>query len=313
MGVEQENLDLGFAHERVAGQKRIAVITGANSGLGFETARRLLLAGMRVVCACRSAVKGNAAVEQLLALTSERPEPRSDDVFFMELDVSSLVSVRDFAKAYEAKALPLHVLLCNAGIMMGPHRSSIDGIELQLATNYLGHFELCRLLNDRLVASAPARVVHVSSIAAHRGTIPLDELNHSAEAYDSRYVYSMTKLMQVIFSRTLNRRLEGTGVTSYSLEPGIVATNLSTGITDNPMLRRRIEQGITVEEGAMTQIMLCGSSTLSDDGGSHWSECQDTSHTLSRWPFFSSSEGQRFDVESALWNASNALVEKHGC
>mgnify|MGYP001994432623 CR=1 FL=1 len=65
MGVEQENLDLGFAHERVAGQKRIAVITGANSGLGFETARRLLLAGMRVVCACRSAVKGNAAVEQL--------------------------------------------------------------------------------------------------------------------------------------------------------------------------------------------------------------------------------------------------------
>ena len=187
------------------------MITGANSGLGFETARVLLLKGMRVICACRSEAKGTAAVTELLAKTAERPDAADTDCMFMHLDVSSLASVRTFAKAYGESGLKLHVLLCNAGIMMGPRRESADGVELQLATNYLGHFLLCELMRETLVACAPARVIHVASMAARFGKINLDDMESTTEPYKSIETYQMTKLMQVVFSRELASRFEGTG------------------------------------------------------------------------------------------------------
>jgi len=306
--MKRSDIELGFAATKVEGKKRVIVITGANAGLGRETARRLLLAGMRVVCACRSEKKGKLAATELLAETVDRPDPSIDDALFMQLDVSSLQSVRSFIEHYKRSGLPLHALLCNAGIMMGPRRTSVDGIELQLATNYLGHFELCRGLTDQLIASAPSRVVHVSSVAAHRGRIPLDNLNASADNYDSRSVYSMTKLLQVIFSRALNRRLEPAGVTSNSIEPGVVATNLSAGITDNAAMRRRLEQGISVEEGASTQILLCGAQQLHGRGGGHWAEGQEITHRFAK---FGAPSLSPLDLEQAIWKASEALVQAY--
>lgn len=303
--------DDGFATSRVAGQKRVAVITGANSGLGRETARVLLMKGMRVVCACRNPEKGRDAVASLLTETADRPDPSPDDARFMALDVSSLASVRTFAQAYQATGLPLHVLLCNAGIMMGPQRASVDGIELQLATNYLGHFELCRVLRDVLVDSAPARVVHVSSLAARFGSILLEELNQLGTEYNSQAVYSMTKLMQVVFSRTLSRRLEGTGVTSHSLEPGVVATNLSKGVTDDPAMQRRLEQGVSVEEGARTHIFLCSAVQLTEHGGSHWQDCKDISQGVAKWRYLVAAHSLRSSMDDALWDASEALIAAH--
>ena len=206
-----------------SGEQRVAVITGANSGLGYECAKQMLIQGYRVVIACRNPAKAEAAVQSLVEQTSQ-----PDSISSMTLDVSSLASVNSFAQEYLSdESRKIHVLVCNAGIMMGAQRTSADGFDLQLATNYLGHFHLVNLLRDRLVASAPARVIHVSSIAARFGHIYWDNINFTNVYYDSLRAYQQSKLLQVVYSRELAKRLEGTGVTSNSLEPGIVKTSLS--------------------------------------------------------------------------------------
>ena len=303
--------DYGFAEQRVNGEKKVAVITGANSGLGFETARVLLLSGMRVVCACRNLEKGAEAVADLRRLTAARPAPEERDIQLMGLDVSSLSSVRSFTKAYRDTGMPLHVLLCNAGIMMGPPRQSVDGVDLQVATNYLGHFLLCKELQECLKSSAPARIVHVSSIAARMGSIDFDSLNPSMENYSSMRVYQMSKLMQVVFSRELNTRLEGTGVTSNSLEPGIVATNLSAGITDDPAMKKRLEQGVSVEEGAKTHIFLCASQQVNEKGGGNYESCKDISVGLQKFRYILAAHSLRTSVGAHLWDASERLIAAH--
>lgn len=299
--------DFAFAAGRVDGQKRVAVITGANAGLGFETARVLLEKGMRVVCACRDEGRGKAAVAELLRRTAGRPDPRDDDARFLPLDVSSLASVRAFAAAWPQQALPLHVLLCNAGLMMGPPRRSVDDIDLQVATNYLGHFLLCQLLRGALAAAAPARVVQVSSMAARFGSIDVDRLNPDPAAYDSQRVYAASKLMQVVFSRELNERLEGTGVISNSLEPGIVNTGLAKGITDDPAMRARIEGGVSVEVGAHTSVFLCAS-LRAQQGGGNFADCQDLSRGLAKAKYLLAAHSLRRSVGPRLWDASEALI-----
>jgi retinol dehydrogenase-14 len=302
--------DFGFAHERVDGRKRVAVITGANSGLGYETARVLLLKGMRVVLACRNPQKAEAARQALLQATSERPDADETDALVEQLDVSSLGSVRAFATRILDSGLPIHVLLCNAGIMMGPQRTSVDGVELQFATNYLGHFELCRLLQERLVSSAPARVIHVASIAARIASIDPTHLNHIGAGYSSQAVYGMSKLAQIVFSRELNRRLDGTGVTSNSLEPGVVATNLSEGITDDPAMQKRLQNGVSVEVGAKTHILLASSMKVSGQGGGNWVDGRDISKGFGKLRYLASAHSLRGTMDQALWQATEALIDQ---
>jgi len=304
--------EYGFARERVGNnEKRTAVITGGNSGLGFETARRLLLEGMRVVIACRNITKGQAAVEKLLDITSARIDAHEEDVSVMELDVSSISSVRSFAASYIKTGRPIHVLCCNAGIMMCPYSTSVDGIEIQVATNYVGHFELCRCLEDVLVASAPARVVHVSSIAARFGNIDVKKLSVSdSDKYDTQSVYSASKLMQVVHSRALNLRLKGKGVTSNSLEPGVVKTNLSNGIID-PAMKKRLENGVSVEEGAMTHVYLCGSMDMSGNGGGHYEKEKDMSKGANKLKFLAAAHSLRASINDDLWAATVELIDKH--
>ena len=107
------------------------------------------------------------------------------------------------------------------------------------------------------------------------------------------------------------RRLAGTGVTSHSLEPGVVATNLSEGITDNPAMRRRLEQGVSVEEGARTQVFLCSAVQLTERGGSHWQDCKDISQGTSKWRYLAAAHSLRSSMDDALWEASEALVAAH--
>ena len=249
--------------------QRVAIISGGNSGLGYESARRLMLAGSSVLIACRSQQRAAEAVAKL------KDETGADSVQAMVLDVSSLQAVRDFVRAFKGTGLGISVLMCNAGIMMGPRRESADGHELQFATNFLGHVLLCELLMDQMLLSAkvssePTRIVHVSSVAGmFCRRINVEDLMFTTE-YDSLAVYQQSKCAQMIYSKNLAQRLANVPqIVSNSIEPGIVATNLSSTITDSPEMAQRIASGVSVEQGASTQVHCALDPSMATVSGLH--------------------------------------------
>ncbi len=201
---------------------KLALVTGANSGLGLETTRALAGKGARVIMACRSANKAEAARAQLIAdgVPAELLELRS-------LDLSSLASVREFSEAVLAEHERLDLLINNAGVMALPYAKTADGFEMQIGTNHLGHFALTGLLIDRLLATAGARVVTVSSLAHKLGKIRFDDLSWE-RGYRRWPAYGQSKLANLLFSFDLQRRLEaaGAGLLSLASHPGYAATNL---------------------------------------------------------------------------------------
>jgi NAD(P)-dependent dehydrogenase (short-subunit alcohol dehydrogenase family) len=202
------------------------VVTGANSGLGLETARALAQHHAAVVLACRSLERGSAAVERIRAVAPDA------DLYVEALDVSSLSSVRGFAERFVKNRGRLDGLVNNAGIMAIPRRESVDGFELQMATNHLGHFALTDALLPCLVRTGGARVVTVSSMMHTRGDLrALDERElNSLDGYDTWGAYSRTKLANVLFAYELDRRLKARGlnVISVACHPGYAATHLQS-------------------------------------------------------------------------------------
>ncbi|MGZ4689679.1 MAG: SDR family oxidoreductase [Acidimicrobiia bacterium] len=205
---------------------KLAVVTGANSGIGLETARRLAAAGARVVLAVRNPTKGAAAVADI------RDSHPGVDVSAESLDLSSLASVREFSETMTALDRPLDILVNNAGIMAVPKREvTADGFELQLGTNYLGHFALTGRLLALLRRADAARVVTLSSSAARFGRIDLADLQ-SERRYGPWRAYGQSKLADLMFAFELQRRsvANGWGVMSNAAHPGSTHTNLqSTG------------------------------------------------------------------------------------
>jgi NAD(P)-dependent dehydrogenase (short-subunit alcohol dehydrogenase family) len=189
---------------------RTAVVTGANSGLGLETARALAAAGARVVLAVRDPARGERAAAGL-----------TGDVEVRQLDLADLASVRAFAAAWTG---PLDVLVDNAGIMHVPAGRTADGFELQFGTNHLGHFALTCLLLPHVTD----RVVTVSSFLHHRGRIDLDDLNWERRRYSPEGAYAQSKLANLLFTLELQRRLTAAGspVRATAAHPGWAATNL---------------------------------------------------------------------------------------
>ena len=200
---------------------RIAIVTGANIGLGFETATVLAQKGCTVVLACRNAEKANAARDQILA---KQPKAK---VTCMPLDLSSLKSVKAFAKAFVRDYKQLDLLINNAGIMMPPYALSEDGFESQWAANYLGHFALTGLLLPRLVKTPGSRIVSLSSLAHNWGSIHLEDPSFK-NGYDKREAYGQSKLACLMFAYELQRRLTKAGHSTQSVaaHPGVSATNL---------------------------------------------------------------------------------------
>jgi len=204
---------------------RLAIVTGANSGIGRIAARELARHGAEVVVAARNVAKGEEAAAEIAAVASG-PKPRVS-----ELDLSSLESVRRFAAEHAGR--PLDLLVNNAGIMMTPRHTTSDGFELQLGTNHLGHFALTGLLLDSLQQADAARVVTVSSNEHKGGKIDFDDLQMEHD-YNPRDSYQRTKLANAVFAIELDRRLRAAGSTTKSVfaHPGYSATNLqSTGPT----------------------------------------------------------------------------------
>jgi NAD(P)-dependent dehydrogenase (short-subunit alcohol dehydrogenase family) len=200
---------------------RTAVVTGANSGIGYETARALASRGARVVLACRSEAKGREAEARILAAVP------GADVRFEALDLGSLASVRAFAEKLRATQARLDLLCNNAGVMMPPYGKTADGFELQFGTNHLGHFALTGLLLDLVRAAPKARVVAVSSLVHFMGRIRFEDLG-SERSYDRTRAYAQSKLANLLFVRELQRRFEAAGIDALAVaaHPGSTRTNL---------------------------------------------------------------------------------------
>ncbi len=203
-------------------QGKVIVVTGANAGLGYETTLALAKKGARVVMACRSSSKARTAREALL---KEAPNAELD---ILELDLSSLQSVRNMAAKFQAAYDRLDVLINNAGVMMPPYTRTEDGFELQFMSNYLGHFLLTGLLLPSILKTPASRIVSLSSIIHKRGQINFEDLQ-SEKSYSAQNAYAQSKLACLLYAYELQRRLEKAGHTdtlSTAAHPGIATTEL---------------------------------------------------------------------------------------
>lgn len=201
---------------------RTIVVTGANSGIGFEVAKAFAERGARVVMACRGLDRGNAAREEI------RDDVDDAALSVMKLDLADLDSVRSFAEAFRTEYSDLHVLCNNAGVMAIPRSETVEGFETQFGVNHLGHFALTGVLLDRLEATeGETRIVTQSSGLHERGEIDFEDL-HGEDSYDRFDAYAQSKLANVLFAYELDRRLRAAdaNVTSVACHPGFAATNL---------------------------------------------------------------------------------------
>ena len=203
-------------------QGRLAIVTGANSGIGYQAARYLSGAGATVILACRNRAKGEAARAQIIA---RQP---SAMVEVRILDVADLDSVRRFAAGFLSQDKPLDLLINNAGVMAIPERRTTpQGFEMQFGTNHLGHFALTGLLLPALLRQPNSRVVTVASIAHKGGKLNFDDLN-AERRYDPRRAYQQSKLANVVFGLELDRRLRARAASTMSViaHPGVAVTNI---------------------------------------------------------------------------------------
>jgi NAD(P)-dependent dehydrogenase (short-subunit alcohol dehydrogenase family)/catechol 2,3-dioxygenase-like lactoylglutathione lyase family enzyme len=276
---------------------RTVLITGANSGIGFEAAAGLAALGAEVVLAVRDLAKGERARQQILDRTGMDPQ-------VVHLDLADLVSVRRCASEVLDRFPRLHVLVCNAGLTLSARSETAQGIEYLFGVNHLGHFVLVDLLRQRLVDSAPARVVVVSSDMhriAYRG-LAFDDLQ-STRRYVSYDVYGKTKLANILFTRELARRLDGTGVTANAMHPGLVKTNFG-GEGDTRLTQRFVRMlprqlAIDAAKGADTIVYLAASDDVETETGGYW---------VNRRRTEPSPQAGDDAAAARLWEVSEALV-----
>ncbi|ELU09751.1 hypothetical protein CAPTEDRAFT_225687 [Capitella teleta] len=281
---------------------KVVVITGANTGIGKATALDLVKRGAKVYLACRSLERGTAAADDIKKLT----QAGDDRVLVRELNLGSLASVRSFAEKFKSEEPKVHILVNNAGTMMNPLESTEDGFEMQIGVNHLGHFLLTLLMIDRLKAAAPSRVVVVSS-NAHRDaeTLGLDQMHfshYSEENFSSWRNYGRSKLYNILFAKELARRLEGTDVTTYSLHPGVIATELPRHMIQNAYLDAIVRVLFwpftkSVVHGAQTSIYAAVEPALASESGKFYRD------TAEATPNFKMLEDVEEDSRN-LWETS---------
>ena len=270
---------------------RTFLVTGANTGIGLATARNLASRGGRVHLACRSEQKGRAAAAGVAVATG------SDSVSFLQLDLADLASVRSAAQAFLALGEPLHVLINSAGVA-GRRGLTEDGFELIFGVNHLGHFAFTTALLDCLISSQ-ARIVNVASDAHFQATgIDFDRLRRPARNIAAMREYAVSKLCNVVFSQELARRLAGTGVTSYSLHPGVVASDIWRRVPwpVRPLLTRRM---LTIDQGARTSLYCATAPELAGVSGRYYEDSKEREPSPVATP----------ELGAQLWQHSEAWTD----
>jgi NAD(P)-dependent dehydrogenase (short-subunit alcohol dehydrogenase family) len=246
---------------------RTFLVTGANTGIGKETAQALAARGAHVVLACRSETSGRRAIDEIAARTNSR------SLALLLLDLGDLESVRQAAATFLATDQPLHVLINNAGVA-GAHGMTASGFEIAFGTNHVGPFLFTNLLLERLRASAPARIVNVASVAHYNARgIDFEAMRRRTRSITGMREYSVSKLANVLHAQELARRLDGSGVTSYALHPGVIASDIWRRVPWplRPLMTRRMD---SPEHGARTSLYCATSPEVAGESGGYYDDCR---------------------------------------
>lgn len=275
---------------------QLCMVTGANAGIGKQTARELAAQGAHVVMVARSQERGEAARKELIVETS------NERIDLLVADLSSQASIHQMAEEFRNRYDRLNVLVNNAGVFFSDRQVSVDGLEMTFALNHLGYFLTTLSLWDVISASGPARVVNVSS-DAHRGAkINFDDLQ-CEHRYQGFKAYGMSKLANILFTYELDRRLHGANVTVNALHPGFVASNFGQnngGVVGFFMKRIVPWFGRSVEEGAATSVYLASSSNVEGVSGKYFTDCKAVE---------SSPESYNQETARRLWQISEELTQ----
>ncbi|MFX1366732.1 MAG: SDR family oxidoreductase [Promethearchaeota archaeon] len=276
---------------------KIVMITGANSGIGKETARVLAERGATIVMLCRSKERGEAALQELKKVTY------SDNIELFIADLADPDSIRKAVTQFKEKYDRLDVLINNAGTTISKKIITPLGYEKTFTVNHLGHFILTQLLLDTLKQSAPSRIINVASALHRRANLNFNDINQKKH-YRSFLAYSNSKLANLLFTYELARRLEGTGVTVNALHPGFVRSNFGKR-GRNTLLKVLFAFArlfaISVKKGAKTSIYLASSPEVQGITGKYFVKCE---------PVDSSEASYNLETQKRLWELSEHLFKE---
>jgi NAD(P)-dependent dehydrogenase (short-subunit alcohol dehydrogenase family) len=300
------------------------LVTGANSGLGMETARALGAAGAKVVITTRNADK---SAEALAALREAVPGAEFEAV---EMDLGSLASVRAAADAVLQRYPKVDVVIGNAGVMNTPFGRTEDGFETQFGVDHLGHFVFYNRIVPSLLAAAPARIVMLSSGAHFNSDILWDDINWEHTEYDKFIAYGQAKTANMLCAVAMNARLAGRGVKAFSVHPGVILTNLGRYMSDEDraemMARMKARLGLeaaageeasfdnlpmfikSVEQGAATSCWAATAESLDEHGGRYLADCNVAPIVETYQPDGCMAYGLDADAAERLWRISEEMV-----
>jgi NAD(P)-dependent dehydrogenase (short-subunit alcohol dehydrogenase family) len=271
---------------------KICMITGANSGIGKATALALAEMGVTIVMVCRNKERGESAQQDIIEKTGNK------NINLLICDLSSQEQIRNLVLEFKQKYQGLHVLINNAGIVLSKRQLSVDGIEMNIAVNYLAPFLLTNLLIDILKKSAPSRIINVSSGVHKMASMDFDDLQGENKKYGAFKNYGVSKLAITLFTYELSRKLERTGVTVNTVHPGVVRSNLGR---DLPAISRGFQKTFfkSPRKGAATSIHLASSPDVEGITGKYF---------VKKQPKKSSDESYNEEYAQKLWEISAEMT-----
>ena len=281
-----------------------AVVTGAASGIGIETARALAGTGAEVTLAVRNMEAGAKVADEIRATTGNKR------IHVAQLELNDHASINAFVADWSG---PLHILVNNAGVMAIPElQKTPEGWEMQFATNYLGHFALALGLHDALAADGAARIVVVASSGHLFSPVVFDDIQYNFRMYDPRSAYGQSKTADVLFAVGATARWAKDGITANALNPGAIATNLQRH--NGGKLATPLDQQKTPQQGAATSVLLATSPLLEGIGGRYFENCNEAMTVTTRPDNYEGVAAYALDLDNAnrLWDISLDLLSQHG-